>query len=389
MLQLAKELFFIHRTDLTMAKTDFHKTGFDKGTKSKLGIFKEYFKESFPVFVHSRYFDEILIYDFFAGQGKNIQGEYGTALNILNEITSHCKDIKANKKRVFLILNDKEEYQILEENVKGYLKDCQSKCKEKCFLVDEKNIVIRSRNFEDYFKELYPRILNRKKSAKLIFLDPFNFVIDKELFNNLINLPSTDFICFMPSSFLRRFPEEPAFRKYIDTNEIDFKTAKPAHCHRAIADYFNTLIPENREYYIGCFSIKKGTNYYGLLFGSNHTLGAEKFQRVCWRKDTVTGEADYNIDRELVYNKSQGLLFEETKIPQKIQNFNDLLRQKILNKDLKTNVDVYKFALKQRCLIKHSSEVLSELMDEKRIDRFRTKNNDIHKIIEPISILVK
>jgi hypothetical protein len=68
-----------------MTKKDFHNSKFDKGTQSKLGVFKEYFKESFPVFLHSPYFEEIFIYDFFAGQGQNAEGEYGTAFNILNE----------------------------------------------------------------------------------------------------------------------------------------------------------------------------------------------------------------------------------------------------------------------------------------------------------------
>lgn len=69
-----------------MSNKDFYKFGFDNGTRSKLEIFKEYFRESFPIFLHSPYFKEILIYDFFAGQGKDIEGEFGTALNILNEI---------------------------------------------------------------------------------------------------------------------------------------------------------------------------------------------------------------------------------------------------------------------------------------------------------------
>ncbi len=371
-----------------MAKNDFHNDRFDEGTKSKLEIFREYFKESFPVFVHSRYFKEILIYDFFAGQGKDIKGEYGTALNILNEITAHCQDIRANNKQIFLILNDKDEFETLERNVKKFLSECRSSCDGVCILKEEENFVIRSRAFEEYFKELYPRIKRREKSAKLIFLDPYNFVIDKKLFGNLIDLPSADFICFMPSSFLKRFPEEPSFKKYIDANEIDFKDSKPAHCHRAIADYFKSIVPNEKEYFIGCFSIKKGSNYYGLLFGSNHTFGAEKFQRVCWKKDNITGEADFNIDRELVYNKLQGILFEETKIPQKIKFFNEDLRNKILSKEITTDLDAYKFALKSRCLIKHSAEVLNELMDELKIEKFKTKNNDIHKIKEPNTIFV-
>lgn len=371
-----------------MAKTNFHNKGFDEATKSKLEIFKEYFKESFPVFIHSNYFDEIIIYDFFAGQGQSIEGEFGTALNLLNEITSYCNEIRNSKKQVYLILNDKKEFEKLSQNINNYLKNCRENCTDKCVLEEEKNLIIRSNDFEEYFYEIYPKLLKRKKSAKLIFLDPYNFVIDKNLFSKLINLPSADFICFMPSSFLLRFPEEPAFKKYIDSKEVDFETSRPALCHRLIANYFVSLIPPSNEYYIGSFSIKKGSSYYGLLFGSNHSFGAEKFQRVCWKKDDVTGEASYNIDRELVYDRNQTILFKEEGIPLKLKTFRSELINAILSKKIKTDIDAYKFALKKRCLIKHSTEILKQLMKENIIKGFKTRKNDIHKIKEPNTIFV-
>lgn len=371
-----------------MVKNNFHKDAFDDATKSKLEIFKEYFKESFPVFVHSKTFDEIYIYDFFAGQGQDISGEYGTALNILKEIKFHCKDVILKHKQIYLILNDKKEFETLEGNVKEFLVNCRSNCQLECILKEEVNLIIRSRDFDEYFQELFPKLKRRPHAAKLIFLDPFNFIIDKGLFGKLIDLPATDFICFMPSSFLLRFPEEPAFKRYIDTKEIHFETSIPAHCHRTIANYFKSLIPKNKEYYIGCFSIKKGSNYYGLLFGSNHSLGAEKFQRVCWKKDSITGEADYNIDRELAYIKEQGMLFEEHKISVKVQSFKELLKMKILNREIVTDLDAYKFALINRCLIKHSAIVLKELMQESKIQKFITINSDIHKLKTINNIIV-
>ncbi|ETR70095.1 MAG: hypothetical protein OMM_03489 [Candidatus Magnetoglobus multicellularis str. Araruama] len=354
-----------------MAKKTFHKEEFDEGTISKLELFKEYFKESFPVFVHSRYFNEILIIDFFAGQGLDVHGVYGTALNILNEISAHCSSIIKNGKKIYLILNDKNEADNLKENAQSFLESCQAKCHNECILKENINFLIRKRDFHEYFNELYPKLRTKNSVAKLFFLDPFNFVIDKKLFHKLIELPSTDFLCFMPSSFLRRFPDEPSFKKYIDSNEIDFKSQKPAHCHRAIADYFQTLIQNEKEYYIGCFSIKKGTNYYGVLFGSNHTLGAEKFQRVCWKKDDVTGEADYNIDSEIVYNKNQNVLFD---IPaHKLESFEKKLKNEVTNKIITNDIESYKFALKNRCLVKHASDILKKLMKQGKIQKIQNK----------------
>ena len=362
-----------------MARKDFHNSKFDKGTQSKLEVFKEYFKESFPVFLHSPFFDEIFIYDFFAGQGLNDKGEHGTAFNILNEIKPYCDEIRKSKKKVYIILNDKQVSEVLKSNVLDFFKTCKTNCSGDCVFSEDENLIVRAEDFETYFAKIYPAMLKRKKAAKLLYLDPFKFVIDSDLFQKLINIPSADFICFMPSFFLRRFPNEPAFNKYIDTSKIDFEESKPAHCHRVIADYFKTLVPSDKEYFMGCFSIKKDSGYNGLLFGSNHTFGAEKFQKVCWKIDDVTGEADYNIDRELTYDK-QGVLFEYEKIPMKIKQFNLDLENEIVSGKIKTDIDAYKYALKNRCLVKHAAERLKELIKEGKIEEFKTINNDIHSI---------
>jgi hypothetical protein len=191
----------------------------------------------------------------------------------------------------------------------------------------------------------------------------------------------------MPSSYLRRFRDLPLFNQYIDTKKLDYDNTPPEHCHRVIADYFKSLIPEGKEYYIGAFSIKKDSNYYGLIFGSSHTLGAEKFQKICWSVDPLAGAADYNIDRELGYKNSNGILFEEISIPRKIRNFKESLEEMIINNLIFTDIDAYKYALKERCQVKHASEVLKKLSDNKIIEPIKTIQADIHKH-KPVKIKV-
>lgn len=371
-----------------MARKDFHNSKFDKGTQSKLEVFKEYFKESFPVFLHSPFFEEIFIYDFFAGQGQNAEGEYGTAFNILSEIKPYCDEIRKSKKKIYIILNDKEEYETLKFNVLDFFNNCKSNCNGECVFFEDKNLIVKAEDFETYFPRIYPKMLARKKAAKILYFDPFRFIIDNDILNKLINVPSADFICFVPSFYLKRFPDTPAFNKYINAQQIDIKNAKAVHCHRLIASYYNSLIPKDKEYYIGCFSVKKDSGYFGLIFGSNHTLAAEKFQKVCWKFDGVTGEADYNIDRELTYDK-QGVLFVEDRIPLKIKQFNLDLENEILSGKITTDIDAYKYALKNRCLVKHAADRLKELMKEGKIEEFKTLNNDIHKIKKAITINIK
>ena len=100
-----------------MSKKDFHHH-FDKGTKTKLYIFNEYFKESFPVFLHSPAWEEILIYDFFAGKGYDETGEKSTSINILEQIKPYCSTLIAKKKKLYVILNDLDEKDTLFENVR-------------------------------------------------------------------------------------------------------------------------------------------------------------------------------------------------------------------------------------------------------------------------------
>jgi three-Cys-motif partner protein len=369
--------------------SEFHKKSFDNSTKTKLEFFNGYFQESFPVFIQSKTWDKIFIYDFFAGKGKDSKGEYGTSLGILNAISCHCQEIRVKKKDVYVILNDKEEHIALSSNVAEFLKECRGKCDstENCILELNKNLIIKGNDFEKYFTEIYPKLISTKRSAKLIFIDPFGFVLNTDIFNKLTTLPSTDFICFMPSSYLRRFKDFSKFNEYIDTEKLNFDESLPEHCHREIANYFESLLPLDREYYFAYFSIRKGSNYYGLIFGSNHTLGAEKFLKICWEIDETTGEANYNIDREYCYEKKQDVLFSEYKIPLKLKKFNADLEERILSGHLKTDKEAYKFALKRRCQPKHASVIINALIKNGLVEKIKTHNNDIHRYDEQRFIL--
>lgn len=374
-----------------MVKKEFHNQH-SNGTKVKLEIFDKYFNECLPVFIHTSFCKDIFIYDLFAGKGKDQNGEFGTSLNIIRGVSRHCHAISEKNKRVYIILNDKEQSNELSRNVDEYLASCKCDCDlDECVLkhnVDafSSNVIVKSEDFTTYFNNvIYPVLCKRKECAKIIFLDPFNFIMDDTLFKQLTSLKSTDYLCFMPSSYLRRFKKTDAFNSYIDKDKLLFDESRPNECHRVIARYFESLVAD-KEYYVGYFSIKYNKNIYGIIFGSNHSFGAEKFQKVCWDIDNVTGEADYNIDKEIVYNGQQSL-FEEHSIPRKIKEFNELLTKLIKDKMIITDVDAYKFALKNRCLPKHAADVLKQLMNQGVINVFKTKTSDIHKIKIPTNIV--
>ncbi len=87
-----------------MARKKFYIKEYDKATKSKIEIFREYFKESFPVFIYSPFFHDIMIFDFFAGQGKDKKGNLGIALSI-SEINSKKKFIRKKSKQIWKLIS--------------------------------------------------------------------------------------------------------------------------------------------------------------------------------------------------------------------------------------------------------------------------------------------
>jgi len=352
-----------------MAK-NINKTAFDDATKLKLDIFGESFEEWLPVFNNDRYTEKVYIFDFFAGSGTDANNNWGSPLILLDKAKGierkYC--LKAKKEIIFIFneaLTDKSIE--LKENVDNYIKDCKDKhnCTDCVY-----DYSIGNFKFQDIFSNnAIKNILTNKHYGKFILLDQYGFKeIDDIIFNQLISFPKTDFIFFISSSFIRRFKEHPNITKYIDTSKISFDNKKPNEIHRAVADYFRDIIPQDKEYYLHHFSIRKEAkkgNYYGLIFGSNHTLGMEKFLKVCWRHDNFSGEANYNIDN----NFEEGTLFFQPENNVKKDTIKQEIKNHILSQLIKDNVTGLKYAMQKGCEPKLFTEVVKELEKDNKIER--------------------
>jgi len=363
---------------------------FDEATLLKLEIFKECFKEWFPVFIHINFVERIYIYDFFAGSGADINGTYGSPLILLDiakgEALKYCSSVKRNNKKVTFIFNEKEptkkqdKYDLLVSNTDGFLLSCRkTNCNSNNCIYEK---YCTNKSFKDGFNSInsgFHSILKNKKYAKFILLDQYGFSqVDEGVFLTLVNAPLTDFIFFISSSYIRRFKEHINTKKYIDTQNIEFDEKNPRKCHITIAEYFEHLIPENVEYYINHFTIQKGTNYYGLIFGTNHTLGMEKFLKVCWERDAKAGESNCNTQADFGNDSLFGFLE-----PNKIANFKEDLINQIKNGEIKDNISGLKYALKRRCLPKVFTEVVKDLEKKNVLKRTGSKSytsSNIHKI---------
>ena len=241
------------------------------------------------------------------------------------------------------------------------------------------------------FQELFSNrslknIFENRNIAKFVLLDQYGFSqINEDIFTQLISFPKTDFIFFISSSFINRFKDHPYTKQHIDTSKIAFENKKPNEIHRAVADFFRSLIPNDKEYYLHHFSIKKGANYYGLIFGSNHTLGMEKFLKVCWKHDSLSGEANYNIDN----NWEAGTLFSHLGENVKKDTISKEIKELILAGELKDNKTGLKYALLNGCEPKLFTETVIDLKNNKLIEIngiFNKQTSNIHRIREPYYI---
>lgn len=364
---------------------DINKSEYTEETKLKLNIFRECFREWYPVFLHNPFISRLYVYDMFAGSGKDSAGNYGSPLILLQEARGdkkqHCEFLNKNKKpSVVFGFNEKktDKSKALQQNIEEELECCKTGCyNDSCLFAT--SYKVGSYDFQELIQnKIVCNILANKSYGKFVLLDQYGFKqIDDSVFLKLVNSPKTDFIFFIASSFVKRFHTIPAVSKYFDNNRIKFDEARPKECHRVITNYFRSLIPESKEYYLHSFTIHKGKNYYGLIFGTSHTLGMEKFLKVCWKHDKVAGESNCNINNDF----EKGTIFYNPSVSSKKQQISTLIKREILNGNISNNIEGLRYALKNGCEPILFVETVEELLEQKKIvidGKFNRVSSGIH-----------
>lgn len=364
-----------------MAK-DINKKQYTEETQLKLDIFEQCFREWLPVFLHNPFTQTLHVFDFFAGSGYDTDGHPGSAISLLKEMQAYCKKPEIKSKNIHFTFNEAlpQKSKELQKNITEYISKCEenNNCVE-CNIFE--NIGICNEKFQDLFQsERIQSTLQDEKLAKFIILDQYGFKeISKEVFRQLANAPKTDFIFFISSSFIRRFKDHEATLQYIDTEKINYNEQEPKECHRAIANYFKDLISNKKEYFIHHFTIKKGSNYYGLIFGTGHTLGMEKFLRVCWKQDKFSGESNCNINNDF----EPDTLFHNLDNTKKKETVRNDIREKILSGKIQDNITGMKYALSNGCQPKLFIDTIESLKKENKVSivgKYNKRATDIHRL---------
>jgi three-Cys-motif partner protein len=350
-----------------MPRKNIFEEPFDEGTLDKLSIYKEYLKEWLPVFVAKPkpIWKTVQIFDLFAGEGQDKDGASGSPLIAIEVINQYKELAIANGVKIILHLNElkKTAFQILKKNVLG--------------LDVGFDIRVYNEKFETLFESL---CLSMKDSANFLFLDQNGIKeITPALFTRITTLNQTDLLFFISSSYFKRFSVTPEFRKYFPFDKEEIKEIDHYHIHRLVLEHYKSIVNKATPYFLAPFSIKKNANIYGLIFGTNHSLGIEKFLKVSWKKDVLTGEANFNIDSENIDPRKPSL-FPDFDKPDKRQLFEKNLTNLILNKNLVRRYDIYLYGLTEGFQMKDVNVVLRNLRSEDKIYfSFDLISSNLHK----------
>lgn len=341
---------------------NLHDKPFDEGTIKKLDIFEAYTKQWLPTFVMNDYESDIYIFDLFAGPGYSITSQEGSPIRILKQVNNQIGNIFSKGKHVHLLFNefDKAKVEKLKEACNSY---CNShKDLQRAITVG----YVQYKILNTDVALLFPKVKDfLGKHPLLLFLDQngIKFMADTYL-QPLLMAKKVDFLFYLSSSYFNRFGNTAEFKNIINIDLTKAKQAPYKYIHRSILEQLRKRIPSNSSTRLYPFTIKKGCNVYGIIFGASHPRGVDKFLQTAWSENNLNGEANFDINDDC--NKGQVDLFGNIELT-KIMKFQQDLRTAILSLTIRTNKDAYDYALNHGHLPAQASEEIKRMKKENKI----------------------
>ena len=344
-----------------MAQKDLHDTPFDDGTIAKLEIFEDYAQAWIPTFVMQG-IRTLCIFDLFAGTGYDKNGIPGSPIRILEKIKEQIGYIIKNNVAVKIYLNEFEP----EKRDQRKFELLKIACSEYLELNKEVTKSIEIKYFNENFEDLFPKLINEVgRFPSLVFLDQngVKFLSDKYLLK-LEKTKQTDFLYFVSSSYFKRLGNTREFRKHIPLDLGELRKNPYRYIHRNVIEQLRKRLPAHTNLKLYPFSLKKGANIFGIVFGAKHPLAVDKFLNISWKKNPVNGSANFDIDDDS--NKIQLDIFSGQKLT-KIEQFKENLRVKVLKGEIKNNREALDFVYDEGHISKHASDCLRQMKENGEI----------------------
>lgn len=335
-----------------MGAKNLHDKAFDDTTITKLEIFENYTKEWLPTFIMKRR-PRLFVFDFFAGPGFDINNVPGSPIRILQKIVEQTDNLINHDVKITIFLNEYEPNKNPQRKFELLKSACQKFLNDNPTLTDLVEIHYINEDFEILFHKLLPFI---KRGPALVFLDQngIKFTSDRYIME-LEKIPETDFLYFISSSYFWRFGDTEEFRMHLN---IDMKSAKAdpyKYVHKNIIGQLRKKLPEGSKLKLYPFSLKRGQNIHGIIFGASHIRAVDKFLSVAWAKNTENGEANFDIHDDAL--KDQLDIFEGKRL-KRIEAFQEIVRRKVTSREIRNNKDLYDFTLQEGHIGRHASDIL-------------------------------
>jgi three-Cys-motif partner protein len=348
---------------------DFHAQPFDEGTLRKLRIFELYAGEWLPVFLSQPEprWPRLHVFDFLAGPGRDTQGVLGSPLRLLNRIRQYTSLPGWSKVAVHAHLFDEDHQKV---------NALKMKLAEPGIAVPNVKLEIEAWDFQTAWSHSQAA-LSDPDAAKLVLIDQTGVkLVSDDVFRRLASFPTCDFLFFVSSQTLYRFRDHPAIKQKIQRPEDTH------HVHLAVVDYYRSLLDDPSRLYLGHFSIRKAANIYGIIFGSSHPRGIDKFLRVAWTEDQINGQADFDIHHENIVPGQLGL-YPPTKITAFEAELQNLIRMGVARDER----DVFSCCVRHGVRPQHARPPIQKLLDDGVITCQFTVP-DVKKFKNPRSILL-
>ena len=271
-----------------MASKNLHDKPFDESTIAKLEIFEDYAKAWIPTFVMQGA-STICIFDFFAGTGYDKNGVAGSPIRLLQKIKEQVIPIFQKKVKVILYLNElkRKKFELLKEACAKYIEEN-----------DHVGRAVEINFFNEDFEILFPKLLPIiKEFPSLVYLDQNGIkFLSEKYFLELEKTKQTDFLYFVSASYFWRFGGSKEFQIHLDIDMSEAKQNPYKFIHRSIIEQLKKKLPSNTKLKLYPFSLKKGANIYGIIFGASHPRAVDKFLTIAWKRNEINGEANFDID---------------------------------------------------------------------------------------------
>ncbi len=341
-----------------MASKNLHDEPFDQGTIAKLEIFEDYAQAWLPTFVMQDT-PVICIFDFFAGTGYDVNGIPGTPIRLLQKIKEQVIEIFRRKLKVKLYLNEFEPEKKTQKKFALLKSACAEFLNENDHVGRAVEILYYNEDFEQLFPKLLPEI---QKQPSLVYLDQngVKFLAKKYLLA-FEPLARVDFLYFISSSYIVRFGDTKEFQEHLGIDMEAAKKEQYRHVHRTVTNHLQKQLPAETKLRLYPFSLQKGTNIYGIVFGASHPRAVDKFLSITWNRNATNGEANFDIDDE-----ARPTLFGSGLT--KIESFRERLRKLILDGTISTNADALTYAYAEGHIPAHAAEKLRGMKKKGEIE---------------------